>query len=300
MKVQRERRVLTRPNPSVRCKFSPPLADRFSSAPQLSEAAFPEGVSLSSLVPLFSPSFVLHWPLNPESLKNTLSRSEDLQVKAFFFWSSNPRFPKAVQASKTTQYSKYNIQQAGFYEIRTFSNLQSISLHDKSHVHTPKNTLPKPQIIALVLPTIHLIFRLWLCFRDRHRGSSLGLHSSRHPHTAVRLFPSSFSLPPQSREISKVLYRAEHYLEAFIFSAHFWGSSEQFNSWNRCLKSAWIIFSLEFDETYSTFKDCLTGKHTNLLMDQEYMDAYPFLSPYLVTGGRETADYTIDVTVSDT
>lgn len=30
------------------------------------------------------------------------------------------------------------------------------------------------------------------------------------------------------------------------------------------------------------------------------MGAYPFLSPYLVTGGRETADYTIDVTVSDT
>lgn len=218
----------------------------------------------------------------------------------FFFWSSNSRSPKAVQASKTTQYSKYNIQQAGFYEIRAFSNLQSISLHDKSHVHIPKNTLPKPQIIALVLSTIHLIFWLWLCFWDRHRGSSLGLHTSRHPHAAVRLFPSRFSLPPQSREISKVRSRAEHYLEAFIFSAHFWRSSEQFNSWNRCLKSAWIIFPLEFDKTYSTFKDWLTGKHTNLLTDQGYTGVYPFLSPYLVTGGRETADYTIDVTVSDT
>lgn len=30
------------------------------------------------------------------------------------------------------------------------------------------------------------------------------------------------------------------------------------------------------------------------------MGTYPFLYPYLVTGGRETADYTIDVTISDT
>lgn len=133
------------PRPQRKAQFSPPLAGRFSSAPQLSEAVFPEGVSPSSLVPRFSPFFVLRWPLNPESLKNTLSVSEDLQVKAVFFRSGKPRSPQSSPAQQNNTLSQLQHPALMSSSKQVF---RKSTLFQIPNVYTctisPKYTPPKP------------------------------------------------------------------------------------------------------------------------------------------------------------